>query len=192
MNRKSKSQEMLDSMRAGKLYRQSELQMNWPNASHDLKSLVEQGQLKKALAGVYYKPKKNNYGNVAPEDTELVKAFLKDDEFLLLNTNDYTSLVSGLTQLSMGYKVLNLRRHGHFKLAGFKFDFRVRRKFPKKVTKEFLLLDLLDNVDQLENGKSVKEEVKNKLKEYDSKELLQMAKLYANRSTEKFLQQALS
>ncbi len=192
MKSKTKAQAMFDSMKAGRLYRQSELQKEWPNASHDLKALADAGEIRKALAGFYYKPKKNKYGFVAPEDKELVEAFLKDDNFLLVNTNDYTSLVSGLTQLSMGYKVLNQRRHGKFKLAGFPFDFRVRRNFPKKVTKEFLLLDLLDNVEQLEDGRSLKEEVKNKLKEFDSKQLLKMASLYANRTTERFLQRELA
>ena len=186
-----RSHEMLKAMKPGTVYRQAELKEGWPNASHDLKALLEEGEVRKVSAGLYYRPKKTKYGSIAPEDAELVRNFLRDDDFLLLDVNQYNSLVSGLTQLSMGPKVLNRRRHGHFELAGFPFDFRVRRDFPKKVTKPFLLVDLLDNVKQTEDGTSIKERVLRRLAEYDPEELLRTAAMYGNRSTQTFLREAL-
>lgn len=191
MDREKKAFSLLKSMKVGKIYRQSELQEDWPNSSHDLKALVDSGDLKKVSAGLYYRPQMSKYGSVAPADKELVKSFLKDDDFLLVDVNSYNSLVSGLTQLSMGLKVLNRRRHGQFSLAGFKFDFRVRRDYPSKVTKEFLLVDMLDNVKEVEDGTSLKEKVSSRLSEYNSKNLLRMAKKYGNRSTQNFLKQVL-
>jgi hypothetical protein len=190
MRERTKPFEMLKSMKPGQIYRQAELQQKWPNASHDLGYLVELGEVQKVSAGLYFRPRTTKYGSIAPKDEELVKSFLRDGDFLLLDTNDYTSLVGGLTQLSMGHKVLNKRRHGQFRLAGFHFDFRVRRAFPKRVSKAFLLVDLLDNVEQTEDGTPVKERVLPRLHEYDQDELLQTAKRYGNRRTEQFLRQA--
>lgn len=192
MKEQSKAQQMLKSMRAGKIYRQCELQAKWPNASHDLATLVKEGYVEKASSGLYYKPSRTKYGLVAPKDEELVRSFLQDDDFLLVDVNSYTSLVGGLTQLSMGYKVLNRRRHGLFNLAGFHFDFRVRRAYPKKVTKEFLLVDLLDNIKEVEDGTPIQEKLVPRLKEYDPNLLLRTASLYGNRSTEKLLERVLN
>lgn len=192
MKEQFKAQQMLKSMRAGKIYRQFELQAKWPNASHDLATLVKEGHVEKVSSGLYYKPSRTKYGSVAPKDEELVRSFLQDDDFLLVDVNSYTSLVGGLTQLSMGYKVLNKRRHGSFNLAGFHFDFRVRRAYPKKVTKEFLLVDLLDNIKEVEDGTPIEEKLAPRLKEYDPNLLLRTASLYGNRSTEKLLERVLN
>ncbi len=186
-----KAHELLGCMRPGKVYRQADLREHWPNASHDLKALLEEGEVRKVSAGLYYRPKKTKYGSIAPEDEELVSNFLRDNDFLLLDVNQYNSLVSGLTQLSMGPKVLNRRRHGYFELAGFPFDFRVRRDFPRKVTKPFLLVDLLDNVTQAEDGTPIRERVLPRLAEYDPTELLRTAAMYGNRSTQAFLREVL-
>lgn len=191
MRKLTKSEQLFHSMKPGKIYRQSELQSEWANASHDLRYLVDNGLVNKVSAGLYYRPKVNEYGAVAPKDEELIESFLQDDDFLIIDVNAYTSLVGGLTQLAMGNKVLNKRRHGHFKLAGFPFDFKVRRAFPKKVTKEFLMVDLLDNLKEVEDGTPIKEKVLPRLNEYDSKVLLKNASMYGNRSTEKFLKQVL-
>lgn len=192
MKEEYKAQQMLNHMKAGKIYRQSELQGKWPNASHDLAILVKNKYIDKVSAGLYYKPKKTKYGIVAPKDEEIVRSFLQDDDFLLVDVNCYTSLVGGLTQLSMGCKVLNKRRHGLFNLAGFYYDFRVRRAYPKKITREFLLVDLLDNIKEVEDGTPIREKLLPRLKEYNSKELLQAANLFGNRSTEKLLEKVLN
>jgi len=187
-----KADALCDSLKPGRIYRQADLQKKWPNASHDLRSLLDEGKVKKVSAGLFYRPKVTPYGSVSPDEEELVRSFLRDDTFLLLDVNQYTSLVSGLTQLAIGRRVLNRRRHGHFELAGFPFDFRVRRNFPKKVTKPFLLVDLLDNVVQTEDGTPIREAVLPRLSEYDSNELLTTAENYGNRSTQLFLQRVLS
>lgn len=190
--RPKKADSLYNSLKPGRIYRQADLQKQWPNASHDLRTLLDEGRIKKVSAGLYYRPKVTPYGTVPPDEEELVRSFLKDDNFLLLDVNQYSSLVRGLTQLAMGLKVINRRRHGHFELAGFPFDFRVRREFPRKVTKPFLLVDLLDNVEQTEDGAPIREAVLSRLSEYDPNELLETAQKYGNRSTQLFLQEALN
>lgn len=186
---RTKAEMMLKSMHPGKVYTIRELLQDWPGACLDLRKLLDQKKIAKVSAGLYYKPKQTKYGPVAPADEVLVRSYLRDDDFLLVDVNSYASLVSGLTQMHMGYKVLNKRRHGRVTLAGFPFDFRVRRNFPKKVTKEFLMVDLLDNVEQSENGVPMTENVLPFLKEYNREDLLRTARHYGNRSTERFLSQ---
>jgi hypothetical protein len=53
------------------------------------------------------------------------------------------------TQLYDKTVVYNRKRHGDFSFGGRKFAFRVKPAFPKSLTKEFLLGDLVNNVDQL-------------------------------------------
>jgi hypothetical protein len=54
-----------------------------------LSQLQEEKALFKLSAGVYYCPKESPFGPVPPSDHELVKAFLKDDRFLLMSPNAY-------------------------------------------------------------------------------------------------------
>jgi hypothetical protein len=79
----------------------------------------------------------------------VVQSFLKDGRFLLASPNAYNALGVGTTQLYNETVVYNHKRHGRFNLGGRWFDFRMKPSFPKKVTKEFLMVDLLNNLDRL-------------------------------------------
>ena len=70
--------------------------------------------------------------------------------FLLLSWNEYNTLGLGLTQLYNRAVVYNRKRHGAFMLCKRVFDFRrPARGFPKKLTREFLLVDVLNNLNEL-------------------------------------------
>jgi hypothetical protein len=84
----------------------------------------------------------------------LIKSFLKDDRFLLTSINAYNSLGVGTTQLYNQRTVYNHKRHGDFKLGNKNFSFRVKPHFPKKATPEFLLVDLVNNLDTLAEDQS--------------------------------------
>ncbi|MCK1682196.1 hypothetical protein IVA87_22955 [Bradyrhizobium sp. 147] len=43
----------------------------------------------------------------------------------------------------------NHKRHRELELSNREFAFRMRQRFPKSLTKEFLLVDLVNNIDQL-------------------------------------------
>ena len=60
------------------------------------------------------------------------------------------------------------------------------------MTKEFLLVDLVDNIKEAEDGTPIEEKLRPSLKEYDLDELLRTASLYGNRSTEKLLEKLCS
>ena len=136
-------------LRPGQVYRRADL-AKWSNAvDRHLKLLVADGVLVKMSQGVYSCPKKTSFGNAAPDEHKLVQAFLGTHDFLLFSPNTYNSLGVGTTQLYNEKIVYNKKRHGRFKLGNRYFDFRVKSDFPRKLTKEFLLVDLIGNVNHL-------------------------------------------
>lgn len=128
----------------------------WSNAvDRHLKQLVNDGTLQKVSQGVYAYPKKTSFGKAAPEDYKLVEAFLKTEDFLLFSSNTYNALGVGTTQLYNEQVVYNRKRHGKFKLGNRLFNFQMKPYFPKELSKEFLLVDLVNNVNKLAEEQSV-------------------------------------
>jgi hypothetical protein len=83
--------------------------------------------------------------------------------------------------------VYNHKRHGDFVLGGRKFSFRVKPSFPKTLTKEFLLVDLVNNLDQFAEAKSeVLERVRERAASYDAQRLQRAVRDYGNMRTKKF------
>ena len=136
-------------LKFGQVYRRADL-TQWSKAiDRHLQYLVKEGFLQKMSPGLYYCPAQASFGEVPPEDEEIVRAFLKSNDFLLTSPNLYNSLGVGTTQLYNKRVVYNHKRHGNFTLGGKDFDFRLKHKFPVKLTKEFLFVDLLNNLNDL-------------------------------------------
>lgn len=156
----------------GKVYRRAEL-ANWSKSvDRHLEELLQDGTLQKLSPGLYYFPKESVFGKTPPEEKELVQSFLKDDRFLLTSSNAYNSLGVGTTQLYNERTVYNHKRHGEYKLGNRKFQFRIKPHFPKKATEEFLLVDLVNNVDTLaEDRNEVLKNVFSKVHTMDKKKL---------------------
>jgi hypothetical protein len=147
--------ELRQHLTPGQVYRRADL-AQWSNAiDRHLKQLVRDGTLQKVSQGVYACLKKTSFGKAAPEDSKLVETFLKTDDFLLFSLNAYNALGVGTTQLYNEQVVYNRKRHGKFKLGNRVFSFQVKPYFPKEVTKEFLLVDLVNNVNKLAEDQDV-------------------------------------
>ena len=143
----AKLQEFKRHLRPGAVYRRADL-ARWSNAvDRHLKQLVEEGTLTKLAGGLYGYPKETVFGKAPAKDDKLVESFLKDHRFLLASPNAYNSLGVGTTQFYDKTVVYNHKRHGQFSLGGRTFDFRVKPSFPKRLSPEFLLVDLVNNVD---------------------------------------------
>ncbi len=173
-------------LRSGQVYRRSEL-TEWSNAvDRHLDELLQEGVLEKLSPGLYYVPKTSVFGKVPPEEDVLVQSFLKDDRFLLLTPNLYNSLGVGTTQLYNKKVVYNHKRHGKFKLGNREFEFQLKHHFPAKVTEEFLLVDLANNIDNLAEDRN---EVLNKLfakaSQMPNKKLKQAVTAYGTIKTKK-------
>jgi hypothetical protein len=179
-------------LRPGQVYRREGL-AKWSNAvDRHLKQLQEEGTLTKLSGGLYYCPKKTSFGEAPAEDKKLVEAFLKDDRFLLTSPNAYNALGIGTTQLYNETIVYNHKRHGRFELGGRMFDFRVKPYFPKMLTKEFLLVDLVNNVDRLaESQDHILDRVKEQAASCNEERLQHVARNYGAVRTKKFFSNVL-
>lgn len=189
----TKLQELKKHLRPGKVYRREDL-ARWSNAvDRHLRQLVNDGTLAKLASGLYGYPKQTAFGKAPAEDDKLVGTFLKDDRFLLASPNAYNGLGVGTTQLYDRTVVYNHKRHGSFSLGGRTFEFRVKPSFPKTLSKEFLLVDLVNNLDRLaESKEEVLARVKERVASYDVPRLQRAARHYGSVRTKKFFSQALS
>jgi hypothetical protein len=127
------------------------------------------------------------FGKTPADDEKLVGAFLKNTRFLLASPNAYNTLGVGTTQLYNRTVVYNHKRHGSFMLGGRSFDFRVRPSFPPRLSAEFLLVDLVNNLDRLaESKKEVLERVRERAQSLDVPRSQRAARGYGNVGTKKF------
>jgi hypothetical protein len=188
----TKLQELKAHLKPGQVYRREDL-TRWSNAvDRHLKQLVSDGTLTKLAGGLYSYPKKTVFGKAPAEDDKLVETFLKDRRFLLASPNAYNNLGVGTTQLYDKTVVYNRKRHGDFRLGGRKFAFRVKADFPKTLTKEFLLVDLVNNLDQLAEAKNeVLERVRTRAASLDTRRLQRAVRDYGSVRTKKFFERAL-
>ena len=175
-------------VRAGKVYRREDLLPYSNSVDRELQRLVSAGTLQKLAQGLYFKPKKNVFGDVPPDEKDLLAAFLRDKNFLSFNPSVYNSLRLGTTQLYNKTVVYNHKRHGQFKLGNRTYDFRVKHRFPKpaQVTPEFLLVDMLNNLSELaEDEMDVLDHAQRKLASFDQKLLRKMLEEYGSVATKR-------
>ena len=86
-------------LRPGRVYRRAELAQWSKSVDRHARELVDQGVLQKLQNGLYYYPKHSAFGQVPADERELVRRFLKEDDFLLTSPNAYNTLGLGTTQL---------------------------------------------------------------------------------------------
>lgn len=168
----SRLQQLKRQLKLGEVYRRTEL-ANWSKSvDRHLDELVQEGTLQKLSQGLYYYPKESAFGKTPPDENMLVESFLKDHRFLLTTPNVYNSLGVGTTQLYNERTVYNHKRHGEFKLGNKTFQFKIKPHFPKKITPEFLLVDLVNNLESLaEDSSEVLKKVADKVEVMDKKKL---------------------
>ncbi len=189
----NKLQELKKHLKRGKVYRRADLSMWSKSVDRHLDELVQEGTLQKLSQGLYYYPEVTVFGKTPPEEEVLVRSFLKDKRFLVTSLNAYNTLGVGTTQLYNGKTVYNHKRHGDFNLGGMMFSFRVKPHFPLKATPEFLLVDLLNNLDQLaEDSNEVVSKVRSKARTMDAKKLKKSLQEYGSVKAKKILEPVLT
>lgn len=163
--------------------------MKWSRSvDRHLEELTTEGTLQKLSQGLYYFPKESAFGKTPPDEAELVRSFLRDDRFLLTSPNAYNGLGVGTTQLYNQRTVYNHKRHGEFKLGNRKFNFRIKPHFPKKETEEFLLVDLVNNLETLaEDQSEVLKNVAIKVRQMNTKKLKNALSEYGNMKAKNIL-----
>jgi hypothetical protein len=189
----AKLDELKRHLKPGHAYRRADLARWSTSVDRHIKQLVEKGLLKKLSGGLYACPKKTDFGPAPARDKDVVKAFLKSDRFLLASPNAYNSLGVGTTQLYDRTVVYNHKRHGVFKLGSRKFAFRMKPRFPRSLTKEFLLVDLVNNLDQLaEEKEAVLKRAMERAIVSNVPQLRRAVREYGNERTKKLFESALT
>src|SRR5690606_29893987 len=184
----SKLEELKMQLKRGEVYRRDDLTKWSKSVDRHLDALVEDDTLQKLSQGLYYYPKISSFGKTPPEEKVLIRSFLKDDRFLLTSPNSYNSLGVGITQLYNETIVYNHKRHGEFKFGNRKFSFRIKPHFPSKLSQEFLIVDLVNNLETLaEDPNEVLKNVAVKVCKMNFKKLKCYVAQYANVRTKKIL-----
>src|SRR6202167_920851 len=170
--RPSTLEHMKRHLRPGRVYRREDL-LAWSHSvDRHLKALTVDGTLQKLRTGLYYSPRKFEFGEAPADEHELVKAFLKTDHFVVTSPNVYNQLGLGTTQLYNKRVVYNQTRHGTFPLGNRMVTVERRLNVPKQLTPEFLLVDLVNELSDLaEDRDTVLSRVREKAKEMDQRKL---------------------
>lgn len=177
-------------LRPGRVYRREDLTKWSRSVDRHLKELTVNRTLQKLRNGLYYYPRKFEFGSAPAEEHELVRAFLRTDHFVVTSPNLYNQLGLSTTQLYNKRVVYNQKRHGTFPLGGRMMTFERRPNVPKKLSPEFLLVDVVNELDQLaEDRDSVLVRVSQKAREMDSRKLWRAVSLYGKYATQKKFQE---
>ena len=177
---------LADALKAGHVYRREDLARLSNAVDRHLHELVSMGKLQKLAQGLYHAPKQSNFGPLPPADDVVVKGFLRDKAFLVFSPSSYNAVGLGTTQLYNQTWVYNHKRHGVFRLGNRQFDFRVKPRFPKRLTREFLYVDLLNNLEELpEDREVVLKQARSKLPSFDLDRLQKAVENYGNMATRK-------
>lgn len=181
---------LADELQAGRVYRREDLARLSTAVDRHLRELVATGRLKKLAQGLYHAPKKSSFGLLPPSDDRVVGGFLRDKDFLVFSPSAYNSVGLGTTQLYNRTLVYNHKRHGVFKLGNREFDFRIKPRFPNKLTPEFLFIDLLNNLEELaEDRDAVLRQARSKLSSFDSTRLQRAVDSFGNAATRRRLRE---
>jgi len=175
-------------IKPGQVYRRSDLEYYSSAIDRHLGMLTKDGSLVKLSQGLYYAPKSSKFGSVPPDDSVWVESFLKDSDFLIVKPNVYNTLGLGLTQLYNTTWVYNHKRKGEFKFNGRTFEFKIKSSFPTQLTKAFLLVDLLNNLDELaeDQNQTIKSLTSN-LSNFNDAELMRVTQQYGSGRTKQLL-----
>jgi hypothetical protein len=181
---------LADELQAGRVYRREDLAQLSTSVDRHLRELVATGRLNKIAQGLYHAPKQSSFGPLPPADEQVVGGFLRDKRFLVFSPSAYNAVGLGTTQLYNRTLVYNHKRHGVFQLGNRQFDFRVKPRFPNKLTPEFLYVDLLNNLQELaEDRDAVLRQARARQPSFDSARLQRAAAHFGNVATRKRLQE---
>ena len=186
--KKTAAASLAQTLRSGTVYRREDLVSSSNAVDRHLRELQDTGKLTKLSKGLYYAPRQSVYGPVPPDDHDLVAAFLRDDDFLLFSPSSYNALGLGTTLLYNQTLVYNHKRHGRFKFGNRSFDFRMKHRFPGKLSAEFLLVDALNNLNLFaEERETLLHGARAKARDFDRAKLMQAVEKYGSMATKKLI-----
>ena len=180
-------QKMRNHLVPGHSYRRSDLALFSSNVDRNLQTLVSEGSLKKLSPGLYVAPKTTIFGEAPPDEQSLLHTFLKDDHFVVYSPSQFNSLVGvGTTQLYNSRVVFNRKRTGEITVGGRTYVFRLWREAPRSLSQEFLVVELLNRLNELaEDRDMLLEKLRLKLSDFNLLKLSRDIKRFGTLSAQK-------
>ena len=188
-NKKNRLANLASDMVAGQVYRAGEIKGFSKDSSRDISALLKAGLIRRAGAGIYYRPKRLAGRAVPANIASVLQKFLRSDQFLVRHISDFNKLGLGTTQHATVTYIYNRKRSGEIELDGRKYMF-VMRKLPATQTTEYLLVDMLNNLKDLgEDSRYFLQKLADTLPKMDLKmdKLLATAEEYGKRWVKRYL-----
>jgi predicted ABC-type ATPase len=179
-------------LRPGEVYRRRDLAKGSSALDRHVRRLVVEGHLEKVFHGLYMAPRQSRSGRAPARPEKLIKAFLKDDRFLMMSPSAFNGLGVGTTQLYNESIVYNLRRQGRFELGGLTYDFRRTPSVPSRLNAEVLLVALLLSTHRLaEDRTDLVPRVLERARALNPDRLAQAARDFGSARASRFLRRVL-
>ena len=137
-------------LRPGRVYRREDL-LQWSRSvDRHLKELTVDGTLHKLRTGLYYSPRKFEFGEAPADEQELVKAFLKTDRFVVTSPNAYNQLgLGGQRSLTTNGLSTIRNRHGTFPLGNRNGHLRAPHECSKATLTRVSAVDFVNELGKL-------------------------------------------
>ena len=175
-------------LKRGQVYRRSDMERWSSSVDRHIAELLKDGTLEKVGPSLYYYPKRNIFGKEPADTKMLVKKYLKDNRFLITSFNQYNGLGVGTTQLYNHIIVYNHNKSGDVKLGNKVIMFKKRSTFPTETSKEFLMVDLVNNLPELaEDQSEILNHVYQTLPKMNNSSMNSALKKYGTAKTRKIL-----
>ncbi len=132
----------------GSVLRTAALRRWGDNPTRLAQRLQREGALRRLGHGLVYVPKHTRFGEAPPTDEALLDAFLDGTPYVVTGPVRWNALGLGSTAMHVHPLVYNTKRTGTFTFGNRAFDLR-RVAFPREVTAEWFVVDLLRNADSV-------------------------------------------
>lgn len=130
----------------GTVYRTAALRRWGANPTRLARRLEQRGELQRLGHGLVYVPRMTRFGAAPPTDEALLDAFLDGTPWLMTGPSRWNALGLGSTALHVHPLVYNTKRTGTFELGRRTYELK-RVAFPREVTAEWFVVDLLRHTD---------------------------------------------
>jgi len=136
------------SLTPGTVFRTAALRRWGENPTRLAHRLEREGRVQRLGHGFLYVPRETKFGTAPPSDEALMDALLDGTPHLVTGPVRWNALGLGSTALHVHPLVYNTKRTGTFTLGGRTFELR-RVAFPREVTAEWFVVDLLRHTDSV-------------------------------------------
>ena len=130
----------------GTVFRTAALRRWGENPTRLARRLERDGLVQRLGHGFLFVPKLTKFGAAPPSDSALLDAVLEGGPYVVTGPMRWNALGLGSTALHVHPLVYNTKRTGSVTLGGRTFELR-RVAFPREVTAEWFVFDLLRHTD---------------------------------------------